>query len=63
MYKPYILLVLLFSVAISFHLEKAKVVGKVGEFLKKKTRFGDVYLHREHEDGEEVELETNFNPV
>jgi hypothetical protein len=39
---------------LNFHLNGAEVIEKVGDFMKKRTKFGDVYLHREHEDGEEV---------
>jgi hypothetical protein len=48
MYKHLIVLGILLAFVSGFHLEKAKVIGKVGDFLRKKTKFGDVYLHREH---------------
>lgn len=48
MYKHLIALAILVTVVAGFHLEKAKVIGKVGQFLRKQTKFGDVYLHREH---------------
>lgn len=51
MYKHLIVLGILLSIVAGFHLEKAKVIGTVGNFLRKRTKFGDVYLHREHEDG------------
>jgi hypothetical protein len=47
---------ILFIAVLGFHLEQAKVIEKVGEFTRKRTKFGDVYLHREHEEGEEVVL-------
>ena len=40
-------LLLAVAVAVSgFHLKEARVMEKVGDFLRKKTKFGDVYLHR-----------------
>jgi hypothetical protein len=47
---------ILFIAVLGFHLEQAKVIEKIGEFTRKRTKFGDVYLHREHEEGEEVVL-------
>jgi hypothetical protein len=54
---------LLLVAAFGFHLNKAKVIGREGDFLRKRTRLGDVYLHREHDEGEEVVLEENFHPL
>ena len=34
--------------ALCFHLQEADVIGRVDNFLRKRTKFGDVYLHREH---------------
>ena len=39
-------LVCLVMVVVNFHLQTAKIIEKSGDFLKKRTRFGDVYLHR-----------------
>ena len=50
----WIVAVCIVAVAVGFHLESAKVIEKVGDAVKKRTKFGDVYLHREHSDGEEV---------
>ena len=49
--KIVIILGAVISIALTFHLEKAKVIDKEGEFNRKRTKFGDVYLHREYEDG------------
>lgn len=52
MIKTLILITLLISITVSFHLKNAQVIGKVGDFLRKKTKFGDVYLHKDHEGSE-----------
>lgn len=38
-------LLLIISLGMEFH--KAKVLGKAGDFLRKRTRFGDIFLHKE----------------
>ena len=53
-FMKWIVAVCIVAVAVGFHLESAKVIEKVGDAVKKRTKFGDVYLHREHSDGEEV---------
>lgn len=54
--KQVLLLSVLLLLALTHDLSKAKVLGKVGDFLRKRTKFGDVFLHKEHEDSEEVVL-------
>ena len=61
--KVIVLLAIVVASVLASHLHQAAVIGKVGDFLRKKTKFGDIYLHREHEHGEEVHLEESFNPV
>jgi hypothetical protein len=46
MIKKIFSIALLLAVSFTFHLESAKVIEKVGDFLRKKTKFGDVYLHK-----------------
>jgi len=47
MIKALILLALAAAILAS-HLQSATVIGQVDNFLRKRTKFGDVYLHREH---------------
>lgn len=47
--KPILLLCLLLATAFALDLAHSKVLGKVGDFLRKRTKFGDVFLHKEHE--------------
>lgn len=47
---------LLCVIAVSFHLEKAKAIEKVGDFMRKRTKFGEIFLHKVHDDVEEVVL-------
>lgn len=50
MTKKLLLIALLLAISLAFHLKSAKVIEKVDDFLRKKTKFGDVYLHKETED-------------
>jgi len=39
---------LLILLTYSFDLQKAKVIEKVGDYLRKRTKFGEIFLHKEH---------------
>lgn len=45
-----LILSLLLLVAFANDLSKAKIIEKVGDFLRKRTKFGEVFLHKEHGD-------------
>ena len=47
----WIVIICVVAAALGFHLESAKIIEKLGDAVKKRTKFGDVYLHREHKDG------------
>ncbi len=61
--KTVLLLSVLLLVAFANDFGKAKFVERVGDFLRKRTRFGEVFLHKEEGDYEEVVLEETPNPV
>lgn len=61
--KQVLLISILLLLAFAHDLSKAKIIEKVGDFFRKRTKFGDVFLHKEHDDAEEVVLEESFNPV
>ena len=44
--RTIVLVALLIILSSAFELQKAKVIEKVGDFLRKKTKFGDVFLHK-----------------
>lgn len=58
-----LLLSLLLLLSFANDLGKAKLVERVGDFLRKRTKFGEVFLHKESGDYEEVVLEETPNPV
>ena len=61
--RTVLLLSVLLLLAFANDLGKAKVIERVGDFLRKRTKFGEIFLHKEHADVEEVVLEESFNPV
>lgn len=54
--RTVLLLSVLLLLAFANDLGKAKFVGRVGDFLRKRTKFGEVFLHKESGDYEEVVL-------
>jgi hypothetical protein len=48
---------LLLVVSLGLQLKNAKVIEKVGDFMRKRTKFGEIFLHKEHQESEEVVLE------
>lgn len=61
--RTVLLLSVLLLLAYANDFGKAKVIERVGDFLRKRTKFGEVFLHKEHADTEEVVLEETPNPV
>jgi hypothetical protein len=61
--RSIVLLSVLLLLAFANDFSKAKLVGRVGDFLRKRTKFGEIFLHKEHADGDEVVLEETANPV
>ena len=42
----WIVLVFIVATVVGFHLQSAKIIEKIGDAVKKRTKFGDLYLHR-----------------
>jgi hypothetical protein len=61
--RTVLLLSVLLLLAFANDFRKATLVGRVGDFLRKRTKFGEVFLHKEVGDYEEVVLEETPNPV
>ena len=61
--RTVLLFSLLLLLAFANDFSKAKVIERVGDFLRKKTKFGEIFLHKDHGDVEEVMLEETPNPV
>jgi hypothetical protein len=54
--RTVLLLSVVLLLAFANDLGKAKFVERVGDFLRKRTKFGEVFLHKESGDYEEVVL-------
>lgn len=54
--RTVLLFSLLLLLALANDFSKAKVIGRVGDFLRKRTKFGEIFLHKDHGDTEEVIL-------
>lgn len=54
--RTVLLLSVLLLLVFANDLSKAKFVERVGDFLRKRTKFGEVFLHKDLGDYEEVVL-------
>lgn len=43
-----LIIALLLAVSLGLQLKNAKVLEKVGDFMRKRTKFGEIFLHKEH---------------
>jgi hypothetical protein len=43
-----LIIALLLVLSLGLQLKNAKVLEKVGDFLRKRTKFGEIFLHKEH---------------
>lgn len=43
-----LIIALLLAISLGLQLKNAKVLEKVGDFMRKRTKFGEIFLHKEH---------------